>query len=853
MRLCRLILLLAVALATAAADTPAAFRQGEDALASGLWEIAAIRFDKLLQDSTLPGSQKSRVAMRLAEARIRGGNPAEALTLLGLSFAAKDPEAYFWKAQALAASGRFAEAIDTFAPALENPKAPYRKEAILSRASLQLALNQADAALLSLSALASNSDPATAAQARLRQAEIRLDQGDPERARTAMPDVTALAPNERNQAALLEAHLLLAEGEPEAAITAFSTLLEQPQGQSLALHQAATLGLADALAAQGSPASASKSLLDFIQEHPDSPMLDAIFKRLLQWLPASPAPTNPTLEQIAQWIPPLPPPAASAINSQGSSASAAWPVVTPPSDLAAFALFSRAIGLYRIKKPEATAEARHLLTRLRLEYPTHVLASRALLQTGRWLLDQGNITQALAALTAVRDSAKSPVLSGEAAFLSAQAEFAEGDTKQAVGLFEEAANSLTAQAADAARLNAAVARLQQGEIIALTPREASQMSPSNLADLELEQALAATPPAASKTALEAFLTRHPDHPRRAEARLAAVDASLSINPPDLAAARAQLDSLAASQADLNALPAARLALTRLRFTDLSNDPKATIAAARAFMESFPGEPAAADAALVLGRTLFQAGDYNPARMTLQKLAATDPSPSRAQAAWLLAARAAALIPSPQSREEALALFDHAIAIKGPLAPIARMEKARLLIDLNHLTEALAQLRPWYESLPKDDPLRLPAGFLLGEALTAQAEKTPALLAEVLALYQKLLTHPKVDQATRHRLQFLRGQTLEQLPSPKNPAVKRVAEALEAYYSVLDAPTNAPPAEWEWFERCGFRSLELCESAQRLQPAIAIAKKIASFKGPRADEAAARARSLQLTHLVWEDE
>ena len=809
MRLCRLILLLAVALATAAADTPAAFRQGEDALASGLWEIAAIRFDKLLQDSTLPGSQKSRVAMRLAEARIRGGNPAEALTLLGLSFAAKDPEAYFWKAQALAASGRFAEAIDTFAPALENPKAPYRKEAILSRASLQLALNQADAALLSLSALASNSDPATAAQARLRQAEIRLDQGDPERARTAMPDVTALAPNERNQAALLEAHLLLAEGEPEAAITAFSTLLEQPQGQSLALHQAATLGLADALAAQGSPASASKSLLDFIQEHPDSPMLDAIFKRLLQWLPASPAPTNPTLEQIAQWIPPLPPPAASAINSQGSSASAAWPVVTPPSDLAAFALFSRAIGLYRIKKPEATAEARHLLTRLRLEYPTHVLASRALLQTGRWLLDQGNITQALAALTAVRDSAKSPVLSGEAAFLSAQAEFAEGDTKQAVGLFEEAANSLTAQAADAARLNAAVARLQQGEIIALTPREASQMSPSNLADLELEQALAA--------------------------------------------ARAQLDSLAASQADLNALPAARLALTRLRFTDLSNDPKATIAAARAFMESFPGEPAAADAALVLGRTLFQAGDYNPARMTLQKLAATDPSPSRAQAAWLLAARAAALIPSPQSREEALALFDHAIAIKGPLAPIARMEKARLLIDLNHLTEALAQLRPWYESLPKDDPLRLPAGFLLGEALTAQAEKTPALLAEVLALYQKLLTHPKVDQATRHRLQFLRGQTLEQLPSPKNPAVKRVAEALEAYYSVLDAPTNAPPAEWEWFERCGFRALEIYEAAQRWQPAIAIAKKIASFKGPRADEAAARARSLQLKHMVWEDE
>jgi hypothetical protein len=80
----------------------------------------------------------------------------------------------------------------------------------------------------------------------------------------------------------------------------------------------------------------------------------------------------------------------------------------------------------------------------------------------------------------------------------------------------------------------------------------------------------------------------------------------------------------------------------------------------------------------------------------------------------------------------------------------------------------------------------------------------------------------------------------------------MAEALEAYYSVLETASNEPPAEWEWFERCGFRALEIYESAQRWQPAIAIAKKIASFKGPRADEAAARAHALQLKHMVWEN-
>ena len=828
-------------------------RQGEEALASGLWEIAAARFNKLLQDPALTSAQKPRVAIRLAEAWIRCGNPAEALALLRQAFAAKDPEAYFWKAQALAASGRFSEAVDSFAPALDNPQAAYRREAILSRASLQFSLNQAAAALVSLKPLAADADPATAAEARLRQTEILLDQGDAKAARATMPESSTIAPAGHLQAVFLEACLLLAEGNPDAAALAFTTLVEQPQGQSLARYHAAAIGLADALAAQGSPAAASKSLLTFIQEHPDSTLLDSMFMRLLQWLPANPLPTDPTLEQLAQWIPPLPPPAPSAINTRSASAVAAWSVVSDASNLAAHALYSRAIGLHRLPSPEAKTTALRLMTRLRLEYPAHALASRALLQIGRWFLDQGKTAQALTVLDAVREAAKTPVLGGEAAFLSAQAAFAEGDSKQAVRLFEDAAKSLTAQAADTARLDAAIARLQQGELVAVSPREASLLTPATLADLQLEQALAATPPAAAKAAITTFINHHPDHPRLASARLAAADAALSTNPPDLTTAREQLDALAASPVASDTLAPARLALTRLRFTDLSNDPEATIAAARGFLESFPNEPAAADAALVLGRNLFQSGDYNPARMTLEKLAATDSSPPRAQVAWLLAARAAALIPSPQSREEALLLFDHAITTKGALGPIASMEKARHLIDLNHLADAITLLRKWNDALPKDDPLRLPVGFLLGEALIAQAEKNPAALTEVLAIYQKLLAHPKVDPATRYRLQYLCGQTLEQLPNPKKPGAKRVAEALEAYYSVLEGASKEPPAEWEWFERCGFRSLELCESAQRWQPAIAIAKKIASFKGPRAEEAAARARALQLKHFVWEDE
>jgi tetratricopeptide (TPR) repeat protein len=578
-----------------------------------------------------------------------------------------------------------------------------------------------------------------------------------------------------------------------------------------------------------------------------------MFKRLLQWLPSTPSPADPILEQLALWIPPLPPPAPSAINATASNATAAWPVVTAISDVAAFSILTRAVGLYRINTPAANAEARQLLTRLQLENPSHFLASRALLQAGRRLLDQGHATQAFAAFTVVRETEMSPTLAGEATFLSAQAAFTNGNTQHAIQLFDDANKSLTAQAADTARFNAAIGRLQQGTSITITTDNIAKLPLGTMVDLELEQALVATPPTAANTALEAFISRHPDHPRIAEARLAAANAALSTIPPNLPMARSHLDTLAASQAAIDALPPANLALTRLRCIDLSNDPKATIVAARAFLETFPAEPATADAALALGRNLFQTGDYNAARMTLEKLAATDSSPNRAQAAWLLAARAAALIPSPQSRDEALTLFDHAIATHGPLAPIAHLEKARLLIDLNRLPAALTFLRKWHASLAPGDPLRMPAGFLLGEALTAQADNDPQLLTEVLNIYQKLLIHPAVDPASRNRLQYLRGQTLEQLPNPKAPATKRVAEAIEAYYSVLEAATKTPPAEWEWFERCGFRALEIYEAAQRWQPAIAIAKKIAACKGPRAAEAATRARALQLKHMVWEDE
>jgi len=845
------LLLLAMSCALPGQDTGPLLRKGKDALDAGLWEMAVLHFNECLANRNLSAPDKAQVAIHLAEAWIRDGKPAEALALLGQSFVSQHPAAPFWKGQALAGLGRFTEALATFASLLENPAAPHRNETGFTMASLQLALGLPEAALATLATLTHTPNDALTAKARLHQVEILLDLGQPAEARKTMPAAASISSSERPLATFLEAHLLLTEGRPADAASIFQSLIEQPQGQSLQRYHAAAVGLADALLAQGTADTATSFLLSFIQDHPDSPLLEELFQRLRDGLPDPPSPTDPILERLAQWITPSELTATGMINTLDSSAAAAWPSTHTANELLAFALFTRALGLHRIPTPETRTEARQLLTRLRLENPNHFLANRALFETARWALEEGATDRAFSMLDTLRETSNAPLLRGEAAFLKARSAYAQGDKNQAIRLFDEAAKTLAANAAKTARLNAAILRLP-GTSGSPTPALQTDhpLDTSLAPDLELERALSSITPAAAKTAIEEFLTRHPEHPRVPEARLAAAQAALAGPDPDLAFARAQLDTLESAPEKSAGLSPSRVALLKLRIDDLSKDTTAAIATARSILKLYPADPAAAEAAFVLGRNLFQTRNYNDARLVLEKLAAVDTDPGRTQAAWLLAARSAALVPTSQSQQEALTLFDKAIESKGSVAAIAMLEKARLMIDMNRLTEVSALLRSWFESLPKTDPLHLPAGLLLGEAIYAQGSVNPDSLTGALAVYDQLLVHAEKQPAVFPRLQYLRGRTLEQIPDEKDPSRKREKQAFIAYYSVLE--TTTPPAEWHYFELCGFRALALLEKAGRWPAAIACAKKIASFNGPRAEEATNRASQLQLKHMIWED-
>ena len=834
----------------------------DNAYQMALWDIAARKYQALLADGESPPDDRAALTLRLAECWVRDGRPADALALLEADDATGLAGASFWRAQAFAGLGRFSQAVAEFDVHLADADAPHRLEAALTSANLQLSLDSASGAMRTLATFAETASPADAARADLQRAAILLESGYPEDARELLPDEEILPPSAVPNARYIRARLMLAAGEAEEAAGWFATLLDDPTGQSLTTHHGVALSLADAIHATSGVEAAKRSILTFLGDNPDTPLLDAAFGRLLRWLPENPSSNDPTLAKLAEWIP-QPSPTTTGFIPTGDTAAAAWPSGTAMDDIAAFSMFTRAVGLHRLDSSASREEARQLMSRLRANFPGHFLARRSLLIEARWLMDEGDKVAALHRLDVVADASRTLTSLGEALFLKALALANDGDEPAAAPLFDEATSLLDDEFAEVARFNAALARIRETQ-------EATEESPELTARLRaqfaIERALANTDPAASIVALEVFLRDHPTHPRAAEARLAAAERALLTTPPDVSFARAQIDTLLASgESALDTLTnaEARIALVQLRIADQpdrdSGNGTEAIEISRRIIAENPDTPAAVEATLTLGRNLFQSGNFNEARITFERLALDNTEKGLAdaaltQAAWVLAARAAALGATTQSREEALTLFDRAIAVPGdaPLHGIATLEKARLMIDLNRLEAAIDFLRDARSTMDPADPLLLPAGLLLGEAIYAKGAGDPEALSEALAIYDELLEKAEGQPSLYHRLQYLRGITLEKLPHPDEPGLNRETEAIEAYYSVIQRNEGGPPAEWEWFERCAFGALALLEKAERWQAAIHLARKIASFNGPRAADAEERANQLQLRHMIWED-
>ncbi|MCU0795823.1 MAG: tetratricopeptide repeat protein [Akkermansiaceae bacterium] len=854
-RLSFLAALLAVEVAVAAPlDEIPAYKQGIDALSDHLWDLAARRFEEAMKTPELADKDRQTLLLRLAESRIRAGQPDSADLALSHELLKEHPAQPFWKAQSLLARGRLGEALEILKKLPDS--GPHPIEALLTQARVQRAIGDREGALATLDRLIRL--PKAPDSARILRANFLFADGLPEKAIEACPDPTRLPAAQANQVRLLRARCLLALDQPDSALPLLQRLVGDPddplaaQNQTLRDHHQAIIDLARARLALGKRQEAADGLLPFLPKNPKSPLLDEAFSVLVSCLPEVPAPNDPILTRLREWTPPPPVPQPPLLIRPDASAAAAWPGENPLADpLAPEALFHLALTSRRLDLPDAVNTSRRLLSRLRLEFPHHPLVGPSLLELGRWELEAGRKDRATACFDAISRLGDSspPELRAQALAMEATARFQDGDFDAAARLFDDSADLLEDDRRRDARLNAASALLAADDRSGFAKLAESAGADSELqADLALERALylASQHSPDALADLIDFTLQHPEHPRLAEARLQAVLTALDGPQPDLEQATAQFDAISPEQRSQLNPPILALAEVRL----LGHSGRWTEAASRAadFIAAFPEDPLLPLLTYERGKALFRNKDFNDAGIALKSLAQNWPDSPHAPAALFLAARAAASGATPQAKKESIELFRKLLDRQSPFRDISRIEISNLLISLAELDEAIAILDPWFKEMRADDALLAHVGLLLGDALYARAEGDGKLLQRVIDVQDRLLKTLPPDSPFRARILYKKGRALEGF---KTTAAED--EALMAYLDVVQAAAGKTKADWESIELCGFAALQIYGNREEWLTAKKLAERIASLNGPRAADAAKRAKAIGQEQMLWDEE
>lgn len=824
-------------------------QKGTEALAAHLPEIAVLRFTDALQQLTSgQTAEQQRLQLRLAEAMIRAQQPQDALDLLDNlkdATTALRADAWFWRAHALAALGQHRDAIESLRTALEQPSLSHREDAILSLARLHAALGDLGAAVQVLASATITPDPQRT-MAQLDLARIHLCMGNTDAARKAMPEFRPLNEALSLRARQLLGEILIAEKQYDQAATLFYSLLSEHDNNAeplpATLHASAVL-LAMAWMEQGKKSDATDQLLAFIQNNPNSTKLDQAFGLLETLLPDNPAPNDPIITRLRQWSLEPSKTRPLILNQLGDHACDAFPVIH---DIAAPALHAHALllqaqSLRASSSASAQNERLRLLTRVIWEHPSTPYQSEALLALAEYHSDHQRTEQCMGALRSALESTAETSQQQRVLLASAELALKQHNYTAAKEAFEKLraiSNQLNQQQAS---LNAGIAEILAQDEAAVISR-IDQADPAVAASLTLERALFAASQHRVEAAhqLDQFLLAHPQHPRAMEARLALAFCAMEQQPPAIALAKAQLDQLAPIDP-----PTAGIALARIRFSELIQQPVQTILLCRAFLEQFPHGADAAAVAMILGAALSENGDLSEARVVWQKLATE--SPAHAAPARLLAARAAARTGTPQSLLESMALFDQVIQSPQSLRFLAILEKARVMLDSKSpelMQTALLDLEKTWNDPVCPTALHGAVGLLYIESLYALGGSQPENYQRSLVIQQNLLESSQVDPAFRLRIHYFKGLTLEQL--------NQSSEAFATYYDAIESAFTDPPSDWEAFDRCAFNALALLEKQKRWLAAIDLAKKISKTGSPRANEAAERAARLGLEHMIYDD-
>lgn len=831
------------------------YQQGIQALADHLPELAVTRFEEAYKVPNLTDAQNREILYRLTEAQVRSNLPDKALVTLNSKFFKDHPEREFWLAQSYAAQGKLLDAIDHFKKL--DQKSHYIDDATLSLASLQLALGFTEEAISNYLKANKSKKQKTKLKSAAALAEIYIENDNLQKAKQMIDSLPASGRAESLKA-VLDAQLALAGNNYTDAIELYSGLFNGEQFLPPRLYQIALIGLADARFAAGQTQEAILGLTHFINNHHDSSLLLPIFERLNEWAPQPISATSQFYLQLQKWA------------ERGTDAPANYSykltsdfIVNPlPASvsLSSTGPYLRAIAHYyyakqtsQLETPGSLNKAQFEFSAFRLAYPRHPLFGASIFDTAKIQLKLNQrvnalyTLQALAALADKKEIIIAPEAKAQAGFIAGTLSVEAADYTDALKAFTIASKSNNQYLVEAASINVGLAALRSADLAAFDAQKEKITDKELSTQLSVEKALwlAHQKHPEAREALNSFLLKHPDNQRAVDARIALAAICVSQPPLDPILSKALLDTV--DNSELSAEQFTDYTRTSYLLAELKQEWPAAISALDSYLEKFPESSNKVEFSMRKGLALYRNGEHNKARQLLGKIAMANPDSPLTTFCHYYAGMAARLEGTPSALKDSVNLFEKVMATKSPLAIEARIQQARVLLDINRTEEAKISLNQVYNA-QSNSPQQREIGILLASALHTQGSEAPGQYAKAVAIYDQLLASKNLPLSWSNQIHYMKGQTLESMEQP--------TLALDSYYHVINKENVAPQAtaqqEWKWFYQCSFKAIALLETQQDYRAAVSIAKKVASYGGPESEAYQKRARALEMQHMIWEE-
>ena len=814
------------------------YQQGLKALENRLPLEASKHFQECLSSQNLAESQKAIIRPFLAEALIRAKKTEEGLN--AWEQLPDSPMKSYWTAVGLFNKGSFTKALEKLTAIPETD--PLSLYGLQLKAQLARQLQDRQLLLETLSRLGQAESPAVSRPARLLLADVLVNQecyqdaaAILEQLKTETEAGTDSNRLIRSYTELIEGKLAGKQGNLDQAIKTFSAVMDN-KSYPEKIRDLGRLALAKAEIAREksnpeqaeeetrsqpqeeeaphTAGTAEERLLAFIGGKAESALLMDAFNILLE---GDIFRTNPqALEKLNGWV------KARDASRQPAAMYAMGSLLLEKDDLSG-----------------AVKMAEEGLSKYPQSLPVQILS----LNTITVLLDKNRLQDA------ERLISKYPGSSPDLVFQQGALAFLKKDYSLAQKLFREAARRASETTAENALFNENLAALNANDASGAAALIKEAAGSSRLRESILfEQAHYAAKRMAPQAAelLANFITLAETPALKTQARLDQVEVALNLNPPDLETVQAILPLLEKEQLS----PEQTMQLARLNILEEESRqewPSAIQSCRRAIALDSEGKQADM-LYLKLGELLYKNGDFHEAQLVLQPFPSKYPDSPLQAAALFLAGKAAQQSNTGSTLNAALNIFKTLGTGDTPFAQPARIEEASVLLRMGKADQCIAALENLLSS-PLPRYMRLLALSIQADAWVAKEDTHSDTLCKAINLCTEILDTPNLGLAWKFKALTQRAQFYERMNEQK--------KALDDYASILAHTPSGSSAnkrrDWHWFYNAGFASIRLLGQLQDWDGALALAKKLAQTSGPRAREAAAYARRIQLEHFIWQDE